>query len=321
MIIRAFARILKVLYGFIYDYYRYICHSAWKANFGDTEIRNYHTVKVYHSLEKGMSFRNQRINFGWGNAFRLLDLIKLRSKHKEVGFHDEIAPNVLTEFLNLERNKNSLNAKKTAKELREIDFSYSKGAYGSKTILKSDIEDGILHTPEKFFLSRYSIREFKKVAIDETIIRRAVYLSIKTPTVCNRQPWHVYHTPDPDVIKSALKFQAGNKGFGENIPNLIIVATDLKAFMSGNERYQHWIEGGLFSMSLVYSLHSLGIASCCLNWSVGPTTDKHLRNTLKITKNHTIIMMIVLGYPNDNNKVCISARRPIDEIYTTLKLK
>jgi hypothetical protein len=91
--------------------------------------------------------------------------------------------------------------------------------------------------------------------------------------------------------------------------------------MAGQEHYQHWIDGGMFSMSVVYALHSLGVASCCLNWSQSPTNDKLLRSRLDIKDNHSIIMMLAVGLPNDNNNVCISARRPISEIYSTLKLK
>ena len=48
---------------------------------------------------------------------------------------------------------------------------------------------------------------------------------------------------------------------------LLIIAMDLKAFVPAHERYQHWIDGGMFSMSIIYALHSLGLSSCCLNWS------------------------------------------------------
>ena len=85
---------------------------------------------------------------------------------------------------------------------------------------------------------------------------------MKSPSACNRQAWHVYHSDSDEVKLAVLKEQSGNKGFGDKIPNLLIVASDLKAFMPAEERYQHWIDGGMFSMSLVYAFHSLGVASC-----------------------------------------------------------
>lgn len=94
-----------------------------------------------------------------------------------------------------------------------------------------------------------------------------------------------------------------------------------KAFMPGQEHYQHWIDSGMFAMSVIYALHSLGVASCCLNWSQSPASDKKLRSCLDIKDNHTIIMMLAIGLPKENNNACISARRPLDEFYSKLEPK
>src|SRR3546814_1994141 len=72
---------------------------------------------------------------------------------------------------------------------------------------------------------------------------------------------------DLEIIDRALSLQNGNRGFGHEIPCLLILCTDLSAFDTAGERYQHWIDGGMFSMSLVWALHALGYSSCCLNWS------------------------------------------------------
>ena len=71
-------------------------------------------------------------------------------------------------------------------------------------------------------------------------------------------------------------------------------------------------------MSLIYALHSLGVASCCLNWSQSPKNDKLLRSLVDIKQNHTVIMMLAIGWPNIKNKVCVSARKPIQEVYSSL---
>ncbi|MCI5137819.1 MAG: hypothetical protein D3922_05260, partial [Candidatus Electrothrix sp. AR1] len=101
----------------------------------------------------------------------------------------------------------------------------------------------------------------------------------------------------------------------------IVVTIDLKAFFGGNEHYQHWIEGGLFSMSMMYAFHSLGVATCALNWSQFPEKDKALRKIVNIQPYHTIILMLAVGYPNQLNKVCCSARKSVDDIHSTLNLK
>ena len=73
-------------------------------------------------------------------------------------------------------------------------------------------------------------------------------------------------------------------------------------------------------MSIMYAFHSLGVASCPLNWSQTPKNDIGLRKMANIKNNHTIIMMMIIGYPDLDNKVCASTRRPFEDIYTEIKL-
>jgi nitroreductase len=177
----------------------------------------------------------------------------------------------------------------------------------------------MLPDPEAFFLSRYSLREFEDEKVPHEVIVRAVGLANKTPSVCNRQAWKVYHTSDNEVRDIVLKYQSGNRPFGQHIPNLMVISVDLKAFFFGQEHYQHWIEGGLFSMSLIYALHSLGVASCPLNWSQTPNKDRQLRRLVGIEPHYTIIMALAVGYPRSANKVCVSARKPISEVLLELE--
>jgi nitroreductase len=142
-------------------------------------------------------------------------------------------------------------------------------------------------------------------------------MAMKSPSACNRQSWHVYHL-EGELAQQALAFQDGNRGFGHKIKDLLIITTDLRAFVSPRERYQHWIDGGMFSMSVILALHSIGIASCCLNWSQSGRADIKFRKVIKISPQHTVMMMLAIGYPNEQNTVCASPRRPISEVYTKL---
>jgi nitroreductase len=74
-------------------------------------------------------------------------------------------------------------------------------------------------------------------------------------------------------------------------------------------------------MSLIYAFHSIGVATCALNWSAKPKNDLELRKKLNIKDNHTIIMVLAVGYPDENNIVCASTRRPIEEVYQELEIK
>lgn len=318
--VKPYGRLVNALFGFMYDLKRYYQHSAWRSDMNDSTQRSYNLVKVYHALEKSMTFSNRNVNSGWANAFLLRDILIKTEKKGDIGFHDQAGLSVLNMFINLDINKETCMAKDIRDSIKSFDF-YSNEEHGSKAFSKLDLQNGMLDNPESFFFSRYSLREFKQEIVAEDLIKRAVSLALKTPSACNRQEWHVYHTSSEVIKPVALSFQSGNRGFGDNIPNLMVLTADLKAFMPGQEHYQHWIDGGMFSMSIIYALHSLGVASCCLNWSQSPSNDKMLRSHLNIRDHHTIIMMLAIGFPNENNHVCISARRPLNEVYSELELR
>lgn len=319
--IRDAYRLWNAFRGFIYDLTRFVKYGGWKGRLTDVQYRNYNAAMVYHGLEKSLSYKSRNPNSGWRNASELSTILEEAKKSENIGYHDRAAKVVLEKFIGIPENTNADLAVSIEKSLKEIGFE-SNEVHGAIEHSKHDFLEGVLKDPEKFFFSRYSLREFRAEAVSDTVIKRALKMALKTPSVCNRQPWAVYHTADQAVKETALSFQSGNKPFGANIPNLLIVATDLKAFFAGNEHYQHWIDGGLFSMSIMYALHSIGVGSCALNWSQDPKIDKKIRKKLNISPSHTIIMMIAAGYPDDVNMVCASSRKPLEDVYWNLeKLK
>lgn len=318
--VRGFYRIINGLNGFIYDFKRYLRFSGWTENLKDLEQRNYSMVMAYHGLEKSLSYKKRNPSSGWGNAERVFSKIKMANEQQDFGYHDKAAVQVLIKFLDLPSNREKPRAKEMLSFIDSLKVD-SPDSHGAIELSIDSYYAGKLENPEQFFLSRYSLREFRDEKVPKVVLERAIKLAMKTPSVCNRQEWHIYHSDNNDIIKEVLKYQNGNRPFGQNVQNLLVVTTDLKAFFAGSEHYQHWIDGGLFSMSLMYAFHSLGIASCPLNWSQTPKKDKQLRRAISLKNNHTVMMMIAFGFPNDVNKVCSSSRRPAQEIFSKIELK
>jgi nitroreductase len=323
--IRPYIRnIYRILIGwkyFMYDYKRYVKYSGYQSDFMDDELRNYNLAMVYHGLEKSLSYKKRNLNSGWKNANKILDILKFANKNKNFGYHDIASVQVLEKFVNLPENINDSRSEKIKEELNVYENLISNETHGAINYSDKDYQKGILKNPEDFFYSRYSLREFKNEIVKDSDIELAVKLAMKTPSVCNRQAWGIYHTSNQEIKDIVLNYQHGNKPFGEKIPNLLIITTDLKAFFSPDEHYQHWIDGGLLSMSLMYAFHSIGVASCALNWSAKPKNDLAIRKQLNIKLNHTIIMVLAIGYPDEQNIVCSSTRRPIEEVFFELEKK
>ena len=70
------------------------------------------------------------------------------------------------------------------------------------------------------------------------------------------------HAYDDERQQQVIAVQ-GNAGFGDRVPLVLVITSDLQTFFAPEERNQAWIDGGMFAMSLVHALHSLGLASCC----------------------------------------------------------
>ncbi|MEH6704701.1 MAG: nitroreductase family protein [Galbibacter orientalis] len=319
--LRGLYRIYNTLKGFSYDFKRFLFYGGWKENLKDVEARNYSLMMAYHGLEKSLSYKERNPNSGWSNAERVFYRLMIANKTGNIGFHDRAGKKVLQKFLSLPVNSEKKRAKEMIEGISLMNFDTKDTNHGAINFPKINFEKGKLNDPEDFFFSRYSLREFSDEKVNDEVVQRAIKLAMKTPSVCNRHPWKIYYSSDFDVVQKALLHQNGNRPFGKKVQSLLIITTDLKAFFAGAEHYQHWIDGGLISMSVMYALHSLGVSSCPLNWSQTPKNDKKLRAELNIASNHTIIMMLAIGYPDIDNMVCSSARRPINEVLSKLELR
>jgi nitroreductase len=166
----------------------------------------------------------------------------------------------------------------------------------------------------EFLLKRHSVRDFSQENVDPKTIKETVRIAMRAPSVCNRQAWSVYALTDRAKISAALAFQNGNRGFTDRVPLLFVIASDLRRFVSVEERNQAWIDGGLFSMNLALSLLAKEMGSCMLNWCATRDHDQALRRLLGIPDYEVVIMMMAAGYLPSVVKITASPRREVDAI-------
>lgn len=162
--------------------------------------------------------------------------------------------------------------------------------------------------------SRVSVRDFEVGRIPEkALIERAVAVAMRSPSVCNRQTCRVYAYAG-DRAQRVLSLQNGNRGFGHTIPMVLIPTSDMRYLTGTPERYQAWVDGGLFSMTLLLALHAEGLGAVALNWCVYSARDEQLRKMGAIPGYERIIMLIGCGHVAKNALAPVSARRPLDDI-------
>ncbi|SDH36135.1 MULTISPECIES: nitroreductase family protein [unclassified Duganella] len=162
--------------------------------------------------------------------------------------------------------------------------------------------------------ARRSYRDFAPTPVPEQLLQQAVQLAQLSPSACNRQPCRLYAISDAQRKQQLLSHQNGNLGFGHLAPVVLVITADMRYFFDASERHQPYIDGGLFSMSLLYALQVQGLVSCCLNWCVTPATDHAAHQLLGLPDAERIVMLMVAGYPPPASLVPRSHRKRLSHV-------
>lgn len=300
------------------------CYDAWRffAYSGLNKSRDYQgeqaarITMAYHQLEKGLSFASPRPGFGRKSATRLISAIEPFVNRYGFIPPATTAVGVLKSYI-------------TFNELNDIDMSETKRSVEKLESFAARTEDctgGVVSIDlmqleqnraagfKRFFNSRYSIRHYSGGEIPDEHIIDATQTAQKTPSVCNRQAWKVHAFKNKSVMRQLLEIQSGNRGFGEQASAVLIITCDLTRFVHVGERFQPWIDGGMFSMSLCLAFHDLGYGTCCLNWSKEYDDDLALRKIARIDPQEQVIMMMTVGTLPEHFNAARSIRRPLGEI-------
>jgi len=249
-------------------------------------------TKDYHRVEKGMALPDPKRPFGADVQERLDALLSING----VVAHEAAY---------------AISAREAQSALRvwnhggPLDDGVAPHAVAQETHALPD--------PTAFFLSRHSVRNFVPEPPSADILAEATRLALSSPSVCNRQPWFVRYYAGAEVTE-ILRHQNGNRGFSTNVPTLALVSVDVELFGGSIERNQAWIEGGIFSSSLVWAFHALGLESCMLNLSMTTRSADALRRAAGMSDSELPIMMIAIGSAAPGHRRARSSRRHLTEV-------
>src|SRR5690606_33735199 len=101
----------------------------------------------------------------------------------------------------------------------------------------------------------------------------------------------VHLVEDKAKIDRILKIQGGFNGYIENVNQLLILTNDRNFYYTVGERNQLFIDGGIFLMNLLYSLHYHRVACCPANWGKEVRDEKELDKIVEIPKSEKIICL------------------------------
>lgn len=302
-----------------HDYYKKL--RKYNATFGtDSDIlkMKYTLLRENHVIEKGMSMPNPRKGFGKQKVENLI--VRLEKYFKLYGETDKyflVYPlSTIKKYIDFTKENSYIKSIESAFEnlllkvgIKNEELTVNAGV---SVMAKSEISE--FDSFEKMLRNRHSIRHFEDKLPSKETLNKALEMAQLTPSACNRQAWHT-HIFFNEKCHELLKMQGGCGGFEDDIHCAIVVTADMKGFLS-YEPFQQYVDGGLYAMNLINSLHSQGLGTIPLSCGFYHSKLKKIQETLEIPENETMILIIGTGVLPENFKIAASKRKDITETNT-----
>lgn len=280
-------------------------------------------IRNSHSIEKGLSIKEEEIRLGFGHAKQLemLDRIALLKSSPEA-YHQEavkMALATLNSYVLYHQARDY-----TDDVIEEIKQTLSKFMDQIKTW---DTCGGVLEyqaptapldeqTIQQLFFTRHSIRDFDDTPVDQELIKQAVRMAQRCPSACNRQAVRVYNISKSDDATMEA-WLSGSGGFAGHIQNFLMITGKITAYRFG-ELSQFLVSASMFAAYLSLALHALGLGNCVIQrrveWS---KAWEDIKKRYNIPDDEQVICVIGVGNLKPTTKVPVSHRLPVEVIYKT----
>lgn len=306
----------KMVRNFVYDLNRYYRSAASEAKIMSDSQLSARLLQKAHSIEKGLAMPSVRQGFGIKPLKELRTLIQEYERRKMsaqrieyrnakhaigayIEFHSRLGSQVPAEL-------------SFAHDFAEVPHNPQTG--GCISVDASAIKSASKGDFASLLTARRSTRVFSPGLPDEGAIREAIEMAGRSPSVCNRQGGRARWITNPKLLSEILELQGGNRGFGDQIPSVILITCYQGLFRGARERNQCWIDGGLFAMTLMYALVFKGFGTCPLNWSSDHKQDKKLREMLSLPDDEVVIMLLAVGHVPESYSIATSARLGVEQL-------
>jgi nitroreductase len=306
--------LLRLAKNFWYDYRRF-AKASFMVGPRKRENRRALIHILYHSIEHGLSLSEPQAGFGREKIKRLLQETKAYINDFGIDMSAAAALRTVEAWARYSK-KNGDDILSVEQALKEIEESSSFRELvvsgGTEQVSLSELRKVSSIDFTSFMQSRHSVRQFSDQLVTKEEIELATIIAQQAPSVCNRQTCRVYAFTDEKDKARVLSFQSGNRGFGLEIGAVLIVTSNMEHLNLVGERNQHWVDGGLFAMTLSLAFHGAQMGACMLNWSVTRDVDKSMRACVGIPENEAVITMMGVGHLKDVFEVPCSQRKPVD---------
>lgn len=160
--LRPLPHVLWAVFGFAYDCSRFVRHGGWRGRCASRK-RDYKAVKIYHRMEKSLSFRQRRANSGWAPANDLVQLLDRDGVDAATFcYQATVGIKVLHDFVACSDGDGA-----TARHVNDFLEKTRLASVEGRVVELATAQRlaGGLDDPERFFLSRHSVRDFRPEAV------------------------------------------------------------------------------------------------------------------------------------------------------------
>ena len=287
-----------MIYVICFDIYRLLRYSLmFNSNNKDKMLA--HIMLIMHAIEKGTSFREKKNNWGGSKVLSLCILIKKYLQKYPVNERISVAINVLISYKKDNYGDKNPEIIQSIEELsQKFRGKIQENIGGVKSIFKPSFKISYSDIFE-FYETRSSVRDFSKVPLSKEEIENVYRIVQTTPTACNRQACSLYTFQNEDIKRELIENQLGDQGWCNNADTLFIVTANQSYFNATYERFEPFIDGGMYAMNVVMALHAQKIASCCKMFVHYPTLEKKVKVIAGISNCERPIMFILAGHYKD----------------------
>ena len=302
---------------------RAMLHGLWRHAKDENGLNRYELVRNIHRIEKGLCMRDRKSVFGLSYLPQTLEIYeklvqeyragkKTMCEHQITWAHD-----VLEYYFDIAENDPTVKTYKQKfnavahplsqpRDTKLIPYK-RKNSFFSKTTYPD------FHA---LALQRRSVRWFLDKPVERALIDKAIEVAELSPSDCNRSPVEFLIFDSPDYVRKIAQIPLGTSGFHANIPVIVVVVGALDAYEFERDRHGIYINTGLKSMSFMYALETLGLASCPLNWPDIEEKERELNHILNLQSFQRPTMLIALGYPDPEGYIPYSAKKCVAEVRT-----
>jgi len=266
-----------------------------------------------HRIEKGLCAEKRRSIFALGfikptivNYCSLISDIELNKKYK---VDLDWASQVLEKYFSVVKQDDFLRELKKSFQLANSNETSSSSKLLPYKFNKLDNIPTInFEQFEYLVFKRRSVRFYKNKTVDNSIIENAIRLAKYSPSPCNRYSVRYHCISDKSLINKVGTIVGGAKTFMDNVPKLIAITSIGSAFEGLYDRHASYIDASLSLMTLVYSLETVGLSSCVINWPKVPKNDRLVKKYIDLEQSENVIMLLSIGYAKTTGMIPYSQK-------------